>query len=601
MPLSTKSAGSLIRRRQDIVACITLAALFTIMLCATWQRWTHPIVDHGREMNLPVRILAGEKLYTDIRSHYGPFAPYLNAWLYRVFGIKLITLQSSGIVCAVLILAMIYWLARRLMNPLESAIASAFVMLLCVFNISAGNYNIQPYAYAALYGQVFALSTLAWVVSYLGDRRDWRLFWAGVCTGMTTICKPELVVLSAVPSLIAIALACFSARRLLWRTALFFALPLVLISGLTYGVLFLRVPWETLVLENFKLLSTPQMVYFNGHMSGMHDWPHTGLALLGAVGLSLLGVGLGAMIGSLAAKNPRYFFEVPAWRLWVVIVAGLILTGISIYHAQAINIHPLRSAPLMIVVTIGVILWRCWCRRFRSKSLLMLEEVLFIFTVFGLLSIVRVFLNPFTTPLIVVIYFYLLFHVALNWLLPTSAWRTWARKSAIGLSIALFLIMAVGYISISRSHKSFKVCTQRGCFFTLPEFGAPLVEAIQFVRQRTGPQEQVAVLPQGTMINFLASRPYPLREEIIVPGFVTGAEEEEVIIRLDESRASVVMLINFPTPEYLDRGFGVDYNQKLMRWVTERYHLDAMFSIHNNRELQFGDREFFIKAYVRNP
>jgi hypothetical protein len=351
------------------------------------------------------------------------------------------------------------------------------------------------------------------------------------------------------------------------------------------------------------------MAFFNSFMSGTLYWPHTGWALLAAVGLAFLIVGFIAMVSSVAAKSPRLFFEVQAWRLWVVVVTGFILTVIGKYQTQVISIHPLQSAALVFVVTIGVISLRCWYGRSCSKPLSMRQEVLFIFTIFGSLSIVRVFLNlslhngytPFTTPLVIVIYLYLLFDVVWNWLLPTPAWRVWARKTAVRLSVALFLALAVQYNIISRTHRSFEVGAERGTFFTIPEFGAPLVESIRFVSECTGPQEPVAVLPQGTLINFLASRPFPLREEIIVPGFVTGAAEEEAISQLDESRAPVVMLVNFPTPDYLDRGFGVDYNQKLMRWVTERYHLDARFSMHKERELQFGDSEFFIQAYVRNP
>jgi len=45
----------------------------------------NPLVDCGREMNQPLRLLNGERLYADIAHLYGPLSPYLNALLYRVF------------------------------------------------------------------------------------------------------------------------------------------------------------------------------------------------------------------------------------------------------------------------------------------------------------------------------------------------------------------------------------------------------------------------------------------------------------------------------------------------------------------------------------
>src|SRR5262247_1070584 len=91
-------------RHQDTRALLAIASLFVFMLAATWHRWTRPIIDHGREMHLPQRLLSGERLYTDILYYYGPFPPYFNALLYRLFGIHLSVLHASGIICATLIL-----------------------------------------------------------------------------------------------------------------------------------------------------------------------------------------------------------------------------------------------------------------------------------------------------------------------------------------------------------------------------------------------------------------------------------------------------------------------------------------------------------------
>src|SRR5215813_15053293 len=108
-----------------------IIVLLIVMVVATWQRWTQPLLDHGREMNLPARILAGERLYSDVQLLYGPFAPYFNALLYRVFGIHLSVLKISGAVSAILILFLIYWLARQLMSAWESALTTGLVLVIC--------------------------------------------------------------------------------------------------------------------------------------------------------------------------------------------------------------------------------------------------------------------------------------------------------------------------------------------------------------------------------------------------------------------------------------------------------------------------------------
>jgi hypothetical protein len=74
--------------RAEGAAGAALALLFACLLLASWQRWTQPLLDHGREMHLPARILAGEQLYTDVQFLYGPFAPSFNALLYGLFGVQ---------------------------------------------------------------------------------------------------------------------------------------------------------------------------------------------------------------------------------------------------------------------------------------------------------------------------------------------------------------------------------------------------------------------------------------------------------------------------------------------------------------------------------
>src|SRR5687768_13988090 len=115
-----RSIQATITHKQAPQAAIII--LFLFMIAASWERWTQPLIDHGREMNLPVRILTGEKIYGDVQVLYGPFAPQFNALLYRIFVINLSVLKAAGAVCAILILLMIHKLARELMSRWESAL-----------------------------------------------------------------------------------------------------------------------------------------------------------------------------------------------------------------------------------------------------------------------------------------------------------------------------------------------------------------------------------------------------------------------------------------------------------------------------------------------
>ena len=137
---------------------------YVILLIGSWGRWTQPIVDHGREMNVPARIAAGEVLYQDVQYLYGPLAPQLNALLFSVFGVRLGVLHVAGVICAALILFLIFHIARQVMDPLESLVTTSLVLVLCAVK-STANY-ISPYSYGALYGVALALISLWFALKY---------------------------------------------------------------------------------------------------------------------------------------------------------------------------------------------------------------------------------------------------------------------------------------------------------------------------------------------------------------------------------------------------------------------------------------------------
>ena len=582
--------------RADGWALALLALLFLILLAASWQRWTRPLIDHGRELHLPTRLLAGEQLYTDILYYYGPFAPHFNALLYRVFGLRLAVPHASGAVCALLILLLCYWLARQWMNVRESTLATALVMLVCAFNPHLGNY-IQPYAYAALYGLVFALCALACAVRFVQSGAARWLWWAGVSVGMVVTCKPELGALAAAPVGVAWLLVSWRERRAQWWAAWCCLVPAVTIVGVTYGWLLRRVSWQVLITDNYQLFNTPQLRFFSQRLSGLAYWPRPLWEMTAALGMLLVIAGVCAWLGSIVTGQ-----FMPARRVWLTLAAGLLLwlLPIELFNVRA-DAGPLRSAaPVLLAIIVGLC-WRAW----HNARLVQDEAVLLLVAVFSLVAIGRVVCNipmknsytAFTLPTVLLVYVYLLLRVAPAWLLAEPLSRERARQITLALFALLTLLFAVNTAKQYRNRYNFAIHTPRGTLYAQPEVGRPVAAALAFIEQHSQPNDDVLVLPQGTGLNFLAARRYPLREESVVPGFVEGAHEAVAIERLAARRSPVIVLFNLLTPEYRDRAFGVDYNRALIEWIEAHYRRVATFGARPNARL--GDEGIFCLAYER--
>lgn len=274
---------------------------------------------------------------------------------------------------------------------------------------------------------------------------------------------------------------------------------------------------------------------------------------------------------------------------------------------DAIDINPIRSAPLVLGATIAVIIWRLWRRHARHETLPQPDQLLLVLVVFSLIAIGRVVLNlslwtpytPFTAPTVIVLYCCLFFRVAPALLLPAPRARDYAR-------IVAMVLVAIGVVRLGIQHvesarlNDYEIEAPRGRFYTDVSLGRTFEDAIRFAISRTKPGDYVLNLPQGTTINFLADRRNPLSDEIIVPGFLTPEREADAIQRIAARGVKLILVANHLTPEYRDWAFGAHYNQGFMRWIDAHYRPVATFSATQGRELRFGDYDFFIRAYERN-
>jgi hypothetical protein len=587
---------------------IVVTALFVSMLLATWDRWTHPIIDHGREMNVPARILSGERLYIDIMYFYGPFAPYFNALLYRLFGTHLKTLHASGIVCAALVLMMIHWIGRRLMRPWACALATSLVLVTCAIESNFGNY-VQPYSYAALYGWTFAVGALVCALQYLRTNAEMAMLVGGLLAAGATVSKPELALLGLGPAGVAWAIRSFGARRWRVRPLLLLIVPPLAIAGLVYGIILWFVPWKLLVSDTYRASTSPQVIYFAHLLDGTLDWRGTAWAILAGTGMLACIAGASALFGLGSDPAASMFSCSRARAVWLVTLVG---AAASWYGGSStpsfIDVTPLKSAPIVLASILSAAAWHAYREKSRGAALSIQEESLIVIGLFSGLAIVRVILNvsliqaytPFTLPTLLIIYVWLLVDRLPRLLLATDTSRVGARHSAMVMGGVMLVVLMYAHVWAARTQRVFEISAPRGTLLTTPNLGRPVADAIRFVREHTAPGEFLGSLPQGSIVNFLAERANPLREEIIVPGFLTPDGEADAIQRMSERRVRVILVGNVLTPEYRDTAFGVDYNRRLMRWVETNYHPIATFSDHGGAELRFGARTFFIRAYERN-
>ena len=117
-----------------------------------------------------------------------------------------------------------------------------------------------------------------------------------------------------------------------------------------------------------------------------------------------------------------------------------------------------------------------------------------------------------------------------------------------------------------------------------------------FIARHSHRGDAVAVLPEGTALDFFMDRRNPLNEEITTPGLL---DEPRAIRRLSETQTPLVLIANRLTEEFGAPAIGRDYYQDLMRAIEKDYAVCGLFGEDVTPGMAVGDARFFIRAYCR--
>jgi 4-amino-4-deoxy-L-arabinose transferase-like glycosyltransferase len=639
------------------VALIALSFLFG--LAVSWQRWGNLLVDCGREMNQPLRLARGEMLYSEVRHIYGPLSPYINATLYRLFGPSLNVLYAEGIITAIIILALVYYIARQLMGRAPSATATLSVVWLCAFK-QAGNY-VLPYSYCALHGCALGLVTLALIVRFIqcGDTAKQRrgdaetrghgdkntaqanglsrisvaasprlrvsasprlLAAAGLAAGLTMLAKTEMGLAALVTGVVAVGLMYYSNKLLLLRRAALFLAPAVMIVAAVYGYIAAQVGWSTLAGDSFLLLQDlpEELVYFNKRMSGF-DRPFESLAQM--VGMTGRVAALAMIIGVISILLTRRKKLRPARKitlaettgratytqLWVLLALSLLLfVLIPSTGSVKWDKGPYLAMPFLLVGLLIPSVIKYQKQNTEGGDRWKRNVILVVIAVYALASLARVMLrvrsggaySSYLLPASIIVFMYI-------WVVPFANLFRERRTRRVARNIVIGIIMLDTFITAGilgyryRTRNTYRVAAERGTMISVPDLGQGFEEALTFIERETAKGEPVAVMPEGTSINFLTDRPNPLREEITTPGFLNEEDQQRAINQLIASNTQFVLVANRPTAEFSLEVLGRDYHQRLMQWIEENYEPCAVFGPDHNPDAQIGDKNFFIRAYKK--
>jgi hypothetical protein len=549
---------------------LALIIIWAALFHATWATWGNLTIDSGHEMYVPTVLSEGKTLYQDVWFMYPPLAPYLNSFLFRLFGVHLNVLYWAGSLSALGSAIFLYLAGMRLSSWLAGWSAGA-VLLFEAFHPSIFSFPL-PYSYNAAYGCLSAC-LFVWLVAGASTSRGWGwMLGAGMAASAASLLKLEFGLACYLTLALLIVARSFQQRS--WRSIprdVISILPGVVICAVVIRWMISIAGVSFILQENFMTWPTS---YF--------------MKAYGKFWLAQTGFNLSVLAFAEAAKRTMVFLGfwqglhlVFTWKRTEsrsVLLRALLFAATLIYIAifvpwgdvLRVTFFPQDMLSYVCLAALAATLyfWRQPDSQGNSGSILLL--------IFSSLLAFRILfrMSPWDYPIFyngpVVLSFLLL-------LLPMIP-RT--GKSARSVLLAELLV-CLGCVVVpalytrkvlSETAGWVPLTTERGTINVKPNLAEQYKAGIQFMKEKDAKGEAVLSVPEDVSLYFLSGTHCPTRILQFTPGvLVPGKMTEETIRQIEQKPVRYLIWSTRLFPEYGVLRFGTDFDQTMGRYLTTHY------------------------------
>jgi hypothetical protein len=551
-----------------------------VMLAWTWRTWPDVLIDFGRELYVPWRLVHGAALYRDLAYFNGPLSPTLNALWFWLLGSSLRTLEVCNLVLLVCLLLLMQRLLLVISDRLAATIAGLVFLLLFAFAqyVGIGNYNyICPYSHELTHGLLLSLAALYALYRFQQNPSRTWVAALGLTLGLALLTKPE--VFAAAGGALAIGLALTLYKSNIRGARLWHLMVVLLASFVTPPcvsfLLLLRsnspaaALWGTLGGWQWVFNREIVALQFYRRILGTDDAPGHLLTMIGyAVPLAM--AVLAMMGGALLLRRAGRYRLAGACGMAAVGTALLLLFQSDIQWQELPAALPVILAIACVLLAVKVL------RLARSDPRGPQAILALTFVLFSLLLLAKMALNVH------------LYHYGFALAMPGTmivvvallAWlpRWLQRRGAAGFAFRITALTALGVfayfhlaqMSLMLERKTVWVGSGPDRFRA--DLRAKLVApALELLERRIGPDQTLAVLPEGVMLNFLARRTNPTPFSAFLPVELIMFGEPRIVQAFERSPPDFVALVHADTSEYGYRFFGQDYGRQLRAWIDAHY------------------------------
>lgn len=545
---------------KNITITSTLFVLLLVMSAFFFYSHGNIATDTGREAMIPLALLKGKVLYRDVLNIYGPLAYYINAFVYKILGIKIQSLYIAGTICSIVFLLTINRICLKFFQNGLSFLITLFVALSCVYNTRLFNF-IFPYSYSAVYGLTFYTIGLFLLIQYTENKKTELLYTASLFAGAAFACKIEF--------------------------AFLFLLTLIV------SKIFIKNSFKTILIQIILFLLFPFFSYSIPFIQGL-SFKEAAEAVNIFIKSSCVPsvIDFAKQTGTSFAMCDLYFWAVGFLFLSVFVLISFLLMKIAKSHVQlaifcvfAAFIHFFLHPEMhfsFLALLIVLFLFISYKKLLKNPKIAILllgasgASLRVMFNVntneYGAYSFPLLFIS-----LIAIIFLYKSF---------------FENKFVLNLDKFLIFVISAGIISnfvysmLQLRMYSAPIITERGRIDTIKSWKIGADKIINFIKNDTNEDDKVLILPEGCIFNFLSGRETDMRLYALNQPYIETYGEFKITEMIKTSNFKYIVIID---------GFGL-YNFTKSRYYFYE-NLITKF-IQNNYKIVLQDKTLEYEVII---
>lgn len=572
-------------KKNSFISLLILFFIYILFCIFLYGKYGSIIHDCFREAIIPEWILEGKIMYKDIINLYPPLGYYLNAFLYKIFGIKLSVLYAAGFLNGLIIWLCVYHILKEISDIKTALVGTITTLLIFIFRINEADYAnyIFPYSYSLIYAFSACFMSYLCFIFYKSRKNIKFLYASFFFMGLSITFKLDYLLL--VILLFAYLFIKERTKKNIFISLIMFIIPFLFSAFLCClnGVEFNDILSHFKFLEDFS--KNPYVIDFNNSMPQKLDF-YLIKMIIKSFGYFILNLGLFYCISYGLCKLFKSF---PMKKIYNYIFGSILIVTIiellfiyqksmiRVYMEKVVNVDYCTTFVFLSYLLLMYAVFIFIKNKIKKQSFSINEKIFCLLLIVSYLISYRNYAGIYISCIgnFTIVSFWMAFIFLLYKLLPENMKLLNNDIYKNALTVALLIYSIIFFISyISRyQYMQYKYSYDKGDIWVSRDYKAAFHTGMTHAKENIKDKnKKLLCVDEGLYIHYFLDIPIINEKMYFMHShFVPVLGEDYIIKEIEKYQPDYIY--KFVHSDDAQGEFGINYGKKVYDYILENYTL----------------------------